>query len=1437
MGLVDVLKNIVSGLPRQKRNLMTIRPSELDIWTRGSVGIAKAPSVPYLGYRFVSEIYLYSDLLKTIIRSLVQETFRKGITIVPKFVVKCNVCHTDYDTKVEVCEVCGSDSLRTPNPFEREWMEKFMHDTNFNDQTLVEVLQDVCTDLNIYDNAFLAVVKRYDFNSEGRVVGAEVVEVIRANPENIELVIDREGRPARTDDGRVALVCLEHRDRYVAVSPEEVESVRCNLCKKMMYPAYFAVRKSIEGQYLYYTNGEILHIKKFTHGLGYGLSPIFSVWMKVMTLIKQDFFILTAYHLERSPRGILVLRGQMESIQKAWQRLQEEAKTNPHIIYPLVVEGADKVNRVAEWLDLSFSAKDIDFIQYREEVRRTVGCYDDKTEIFTENGWKRFSDLRKDERIWQVNDDLSLSLVKPTHYFEADYEGTMYRFRTKSLDLLVTPNHNMVVVDEKDWYNDKNMKLQLKRADEVKRAVIPQAIKWEGERIKEFILPEKRLKRHHLKEKRIDGDDYCRFMGIWLAEGSLSKTRPTSDTPNKVLIAQSRKSRYYEDIKNMLSKLPFKVFIMKDGDFVINSKQLAEYLSQFGRSGDKFVPEIIKNATPEQIKLFLEWFVKGDGSKRSYKENGFEVVRVKVKSERLADDIQELFMKIGISATKVKDKRGYFEVNTRCTKNSSWKSYSRIRKENITEEYYKGKIYCVEVPSHKLLVRRNGRIAVCGNSLWGVMPLFHGDTSAGVGLANEGLQIVVTNRAVEREQTLFNEKVLSWLCKQLGVSDWEYRLVPNEGRDVVARLQRETMRIANAERMAQLGYRPVAVKTDDGLDFYYEYQGSPIKADEKTGYIAGKVYQEFPAREIPRYEGEAEHGRPRKDEQRFEGEELARREKTPTTFVVGEGGELVPEEGEVGKSFFQKAAQIIEVPEEYRRYISREDIPKLPKGTRIHEGPRGGLFIDVREVSGDVLTKPEKEPAKEVDEPKPDKIRQAHEEKINQGLDKFVNYFVDVKGFSRENPLDIRRLPEFKSFKVYSDGFESWLYYKKESEKFEGGIEYEEVGNYKRVLDESRGQVISNIVSATGVPEEFAEVVLDVGSLFLYYTSSTQNAAVVDYFDRLYSGDDRPRRTVNRGEEIVAKELQKIITPEKYRTWIEFGKTLLNRMGLVKDGKIKVYRGLGAFEGVPILFARLMGKDEIRFFGGLQSFTLSEDVAENFNKFGVIRLALDVDTVRSGFWFSHYPKELEITATVPEEGIRVESYRHSGAGEIDVLMRKAIDDFLNYFLEYYRTGYLLYLKELKEKLYREGYELRDYGATLVVSQFLEDVYNLLGSTTVLKAISHDLVYMAYKEFASYVARLAEKLLGDLDKIVKELGASMSEKYKERIKKYANVDGKVLVAISAGTDFPEEVFQYLKNKYGEDSREKFVKDVFKDVAPILERLADEFIRLVEEGGEG
>jgi hypothetical protein len=400
-----------------------------------------------------------------------------------------------------------------------------MKDVNFNDQTLMEVLQEIDMDLNIIDNSFLAVVKKYYFDNDGKVVGAKPVELLRASPEKCNFVIDKNGRFGRADDGRVVLFCLEHRDKYVLKKDNEVEGAKCETCGRQMYPAYYRVSKG-GSKYIYYTNGEMLHNKKFSFGIGYGLPPLFSVWQKIMVLMKMDFFILTAYHLERPPKGMLILKGNRESIDKSWRRLQEEARTNPHMIYPLILEGGKDVKNVMEWLDMTIKSQDIDFIAFRDEMRRTIGA------------------------------------------------------------------------------------------------------------------------------------------------------------------------------------------------------------------------------------------------------------------------------------------------------------------------------------------------------LWGVMPIFTGDAAQGFGLSNEGLQILVTNRAVEDEQNIFDEKLLPWICTQLGVTDWKFQLLPNEGRDVVARLQREQMRIQNAQTMAGLGYVPHALMTEDGIDFEFlePETGEEIPSSARMSVKRPSV------RRMQRFEGEPVHGRPSQEGQMAEGE-------------------------------------------------------------------------------------------------------------------------------------------------------------------------------------------------------------------------------------------------------------------------------------------------------------------------------------------------------------------------------------------------------------------------------------------------------------------------------------------------------------------------------------------------------------------------------------
>lgn len=79
-------------------------------------------------------------------------------------------------------------------------------------------------------------------------------------------------------------------------------------------------------------------------------------------------------------------------------------------------------------------------------------CYDDTTEVLTSSGWKLFRDVDKSDLFVSIDSAGRIELAKPSLYVDNEYDGEMYRVRSKHVDLLVTPNHNMFV--SMDGQND-----------------------------------------------------------------------------------------------------------------------------------------------------------------------------------------------------------------------------------------------------------------------------------------------------------------------------------------------------------------------------------------------------------------------------------------------------------------------------------------------------------------------------------------------------------------------------------------------------------------------------------------------------------------------------------------------------------------------------------------------------------------------------------------------------------------------------------------------------------------------------------------------------------------------------------------------------------------------------------------------------------------------
>lgn len=108
-------------------------------------------------------------------------------------------------------------------------------------------------------------------------------------------------------------------------------------------------------------------------------------------------------------------------------------------------------------------------------------------------------------------------------------------------------------------------------------------------------------------------------------------------------------------------------------------------------------------------------------------------------------------------------------------------------------------------------------------AFYGVSNIFMMDSGKGGGLNNEGMQILVTNRAVEFGQKLYSRDIFPRLFGEMGITDWEMTLYPNEEEDDVTRLRRDEMEVNIAQRMAQLGFKPELTE-DSGRDIRFFYK-------------------------------------------------------------------------------------------------------------------------------------------------------------------------------------------------------------------------------------------------------------------------------------------------------------------------------------------------------------------------------------------------------------------------------------------------------------------------------------------------------------------------------------------------------------------------------------------------------------------------------------
>ena len=381
-----------------------------------------------------------------------------------------------------------------------------------------------------------------------------------------------------------------------------------------------------------------------------------------------------------------------------------------------------------------------EFGQSMEDVLRE--CFDNETEILTDEGWKLFKDLNRNEKVATLASDGRIEYQRPTAYIDQPYTGRMIGGKGQGIDFLVTPRHNLFLDGKKVLARD---------AFGSRSQILRQGI-WEGTNRSTFTIPSldiswrcghegRTLRAKSWASIDVPMDDWLAFLGCFIAEGTLSSRNGVRK--NIVRIQQNKSCPHFAEYEAAVNRMPFGVVERttawtEEGNecvcWAIHSTQLAEYLAtNVGSSShDKRIPRELFELSPAQLSVLWDYAMWGDGhAGRLYS----------TASKQLADDMQVVGLKIGMAGGVTHG------PNTRSTI-GIWTTYFKVGNRRLFiqqadwfETEHLGRVYCVTVPNHVIYVRRNG------------MPMWASQCEDDINIADDGFMLMVKEYIFEEGST------------------------------------------------------------------------------------------------------------------------------------------------------------------------------------------------------------------------------------------------------------------------------------------------------------------------------------------------------------------------------------------------------------------------------------------------------------------------------------------------------------------------------------------------------------------------------------------------------------------------------------------------------------------------------------------------------------
>ncbi len=380
-------------------------------------------------------------------------------------------------------------------------------------------------------------------------------------------------------------------------------------------------------------------------------------------------------------------------------------------------------------------------------------CYDEGTLAFTLDGLKHYSELRIGDRVLSITPLGAVEVDRITAIHTYPFDGEMIQFKGRSTDLLVTPNHRMLIRTN----SSGKWTMRFQAAQEVaQRSVfkLPEGV-WNGEEqdhirvgekayetenifylvgiyigdghsdIQERIEPSKSGLTHAEFVRTMRDPATQRFVSAPMRIGDRETIRMISYA-NRFYIPENDKSR--AKVENVLHACGIDFTKHKKESYgtiiYFGSREFLELFHQCGTiAPNKRIPRWMLNYGPRYLKALLEGILDSDGNRDNH---------ISTVSLQLVEGLIELGTKLGRGVT-VTPHHSRSEIDGRVVESDGFNVYLRrtekqLRKKNVSTIWCKGTVWCPTVErNHNLLVFRNGKTAFCGNStahVYGISPKY-----------------------------------------------------------------------------------------------------------------------------------------------------------------------------------------------------------------------------------------------------------------------------------------------------------------------------------------------------------------------------------------------------------------------------------------------------------------------------------------------------------------------------------------------------------------------------------------------------------------------------------------------------------------------------------------------------------------------------------------